>query len=175
MNKKDKLTLSIILFIIIILCAGADAVLIFGRSKGDDSYVEIEKKEYGSGTDNKAEFVSITDDDIYTEPGETSDYGDDGIDVSDSTDDDYIFPDSDTAYLEEDEVKELSKKELRLARNELYARHGYIFGDEELKEYFSGKDWYSPAIDGDDFKDSEYFNKYEIANRNLIKKIEAKK
>ena len=75
----------------------------------------------------------------------------------------------------ESEVKKLSKKELRYARNELYARHGYIFEDEELKNYFESKSWYTPSVAGEDFNDEEYFNEYEIANRNLIKKIEAKK
>ena len=88
---------------------------------------------------------------------------------------DYIFPDSDSRKLKKSEVKKLSKKELRYARNELYARHGYIFEDEELKDYFESKSWYTPSVAGEDFNDEEYFNEYEIANRNLIKKIEAKK
>lgn len=88
---------------------------------------------------------------------------------------DYIFPDSDSRKLKKSEVKKLSKKELRYARNELYARHGYIFEDEELKNYFESKSWYTPSVEGEDFNDEEYFNEYEIANRNLIKKIEAKK
>lgn len=98
-------------------------------------------------------------------------------DVQDTSENngDYIFPDSDSRKLKKSEVKKLSKKELRYARNELYARHGYIFKDEELKNYFESKSWYTPSVAGDDFNDEEYFNKYEIANRNLIKKIEAAK
>lgn len=95
--------------------------------------------------------------------------------ATDNSSDGYIFPKSDSAYLKKSQVKKLSAKKLRLARNELYARHGYIFKDEELYQYFSKKSWYHPTVDSDDFKDSEYFNKYEIANRNLIRKIESKK
>lgn len=90
-------------------------------------------------------------------------------------DSEYVFPDSDSRKLKKSEVKKLSKKELRYARNELYARHGYIFEDEELKSYFESKSWYTPSVKGEDFNDEDYFNEYEIANRDLIKKIESKK
>lgn len=43
----------------------------------------------------------------------------------------YIFPDSDSRYLTEEEVRKIDPGELRLARNELFARHGYIFQDED--------------------------------------------
>ena len=35
--------------------------------------------------------------------------------------------------------------ELDLMRNEVYARHGYIFGRPDLQEYFGGQPWYRPA------------------------------
>jgi len=34
--------------------------------------------------------------------------------------------------------------ELRLLRNEIFARKGYIFSDPELKKYFENKLWYNP-------------------------------
>lgn len=49
--------------------------------------------------------------------------------------DEYIFPDSDKRELENQEIQKLSKKEKRFARNEIYARHGYIFDDFKLSEY----------------------------------------
>jgi hypothetical protein len=36
----------------------------------------------------------------------------------------------------------LSAKQLRLLRNAVYARHGRVFDSKELKEYFSGYQWY---------------------------------
>jgi len=38
----------------------------------------------------------------------------------------------------------LSKRELRLLRNTVYAQHGYVFHDSELAEYFSQFEWYLP-------------------------------
>lgn len=88
---------------------------------------------------------------------------------------DYLFADSDSRYLTKKEVKKLSKRQLRLARNELYARHGYRFSDQELAAYFEKKSWYVGTIEREDFRDSEQFNKYEIANRDLILKYEQQK
>ena len=35
--------------------------------------------------------------------------------------------------------------QLRIARNEIYARNGRFFRDEELKAYFSKYSWYQPS------------------------------
>ncbi|RJS60615.1 YARHG domain-containing protein [Bacillus sp. PK3_68] len=56
----------------------------------------------------------------------------------------YLIPHSDYAYLTYDDLSGLSKSELRLARNEIYARHGYIFNSKDLQNYFSSQSWYSP-------------------------------
>lgn len=41
-----------------------------------------------------------------------------------------------------------------MARNEIYARHGRIFEDEELNEYFQSKSWYEGYLTADEFDDS---------------------
>lgn len=87
----------------------------------------------------------------------------------------YILPDSDRRYYKMKELKGLSAKKARLARNELFARHGRKFDDKELQAYFNSCSWYSGTIEPDDFKEENMFNKYEIANRNLIIKYETKK
>lgn len=54
----------------------------------------------------------------------------------------YILPDSDKKVLGEEDTANLSKDQLRLARNEIYARHGYVFKSADLQKYFSSKSWY---------------------------------
>ena len=88
------------------------------------------------------------------------------------TADGFIFPDSDSRYLSESELAGLSDWELRVARNELYARHGRKFKDTELQNYFNGCSWYNGTINPDDFNDETMFNKYEMANRDLIRGYE---
>ena len=87
----------------------------------------------------------------------------------------YIFPNSDSAYLTRDQVAALTPEQLRLARNEIYARHGRIFQDEGLAAYFSSKSWYQPLYDGASFDalGDSILNEYEIANRDLIQEYEA--
>ena len=60
---------------------------------------------------------------------------------------------------------ENSKKDLRLLRNLIYAKHGYKFKSEDLKEIFSAFDWYkeNPNFSEDDFS---YYEKH------LIEKIQ---
>lgn len=84
---------------------------------------------------------------------------------------DYVLPGSDMRYVSKEELKDFTADQCRLARNELYARHGRIFDDEFLQTYFSSKDWYSPSIATADFKES-MLNEYEIANRDLIVEYE---
>ena len=54
----------------------------------------------------------------------------------------------------------LSDRELKLARNEIYARRGYMFNDPEMAEYFGRKAWYKPSISAKDF-DESIFSKSE--------------
>ena len=49
-------------------------------------------------------------------------------------------------------LRGLSLHELRLLRNEIYARHGRVFKTPWLSQYFFGQAWYDPK---DDFKDED--------------------
>ncbi len=40
-------------------------------------------------------------------------------------------------------LENFDTKELRIMRNEIFARHGYIFKTSEMKVYFESQDWYS--------------------------------
>lgn len=51
----------------------------------------------------------------------------------------YILPDSDSRAYTYDELSSLSNDELRLAINEIYARHGRIFDAADLQNYFNSK------------------------------------
>ena len=66
------------------------------------------------------------------------------------TDDGYILLHSDSEELTVSDLKGLSAIELTYARNEIYARHGYVFQSPELNRYFEGMDWYEPdtSFDG---------------------------
>lgn len=84
---------------------------------------------------------------------------------------DYILPESNSRYLDISDLEGLTADECRLARNELYARHGRKFDDESLRAYFESKEWYEGTIDAKDF-DESVLNEYEFANRDLIVEYE---
>lgn len=69
-----------------------------------------------------------------------------GMDASE-----YILPDSDTRCLTEEDVTGLSEEEIRIALNEIYARHGRIFQSEDLNVYFASRSWYEPKYSAEEF------------------------
>lgn len=58
-----------------------------------------------------------------------------------------ILPDSDTRILAEGDIAALGPLQLRLARNEIYARKGRRFKNAVLRNHFSRFDWYRPTSD----------------------------
>lgn len=87
--------------------------------------------------------------------------------VKDST---YILQDSDKYRLTDAQLKKLTGHDLMLARNEIFARHGYVFKKEPFKSYFEGKSWYTP---NPSFKGSDsQLSSVEKYNIKLILKYE---
>ena len=90
----------------------------------------------------------------------------------DSETGDYVIPYSNTRYLTYEDLSGMNKGTLRVARNEIYARHGREFKAEDLQEYFGNKDWYYPLIPADEFNDN-MLSELERYNTKLIKDAEA--
>ncbi|MEY8337090.1 YARHG domain-containing protein [Lachnospiraceae bacterium 62-35] len=86
---------------------------------------------------------------------------------------DYILPDSAVRYLSSVELAGLSKDQLRLARNEIYARHGRTFSSEDLQNYFNSKSWYHGTVSPSNFN-GNILNDYEKKNLTLIQEEEKK-
>lgn len=59
---------------------------------------------------------------------------------------DYVIADSATRVIAEAELTKLSAWQLKVARNEVYARHGRPFVHKDLQCYFATKSWYE-AVD----------------------------
>lgn len=93
--------------------------------------------------------------------------------VAEPVAEEYIFANSQNEALDEDELWTKTKEELRLARNEIYARHGVIFGVEDLDSYFRSKSWYRPLMTLSDFMDSMELSMVEEGNISLISEVES--
>ena len=89
------------------------------------------------------------------------------LSAASESDSEYLLADSDSRYLTEDDLAGFTAEQCRLARNEIYARHGRRFKDPALQRYFDSLSWYNGTIEPTDFNDN-VFNSYERANCRLI-------
>ena len=74
-----------------------------------------------------------------------------------------LFPDSSVRRLGSEDIENLTRDQIQLAINELYARNGYDFGTESLRQHFDSFAWYAPDTDSMDvaasrMSDIEYDN-----------------
>ncbi len=82
-----------------------------------------------------------------------------------------IFPNSSYIYLTEEDLMNLDKDGLAIARNEIYARYGRKFGDANLQSYFDSATWYVGLTEPENFDDN-ILNECEKANVQLISGFE---
>lgn len=76
--------------------------------------------------------------------------------------------------LTKDDLKGLTSEECKIARNEIYARHGRKFKDQDIQTYFDTLDWYKGTISPEDFTEIN-LSDIEIANKDLIVSYEEEK
>jgi hypothetical protein len=80
----------------------------------------------------------------------------------------YIFAESQEKKLDESALIALKPEMLPFARNEIYARRGYVFTNKIYVDYFSKKSWYKP----DPSFSTKSFSDIENYNIDLIKYFE---
>ena len=93
------------------------------------------------------------------------------IKVSDTTpyvsSDTNFFP-SNTQYITASDLVGKSQHDVAMIRNEIYARHGYIFKTEPYKSYFNAQPWYV----ADPYFSEDRFNAIEKANKDFLVEYE---
>lgn len=125
------------------------------------------------------EAYAMSDDDIIGLYGLYTNYDitmqdDPGNEDMDGDYGDFVLQYSDSRYYTEEELSNYTKEDLRIARNEIYARHGRIFSSEDLQQYFNSKNWYYGYLNSDEFNES-VLNDYEKKNLVTIKTVEDRK
>jgi serine/threonine protein kinase len=78
------------------------------------------------------------------------------------------YPEASTRYLTEADLINLSKQQLQIMRNEVFARHGYIFKTPSMSDYFNQQSWYQPTHNDV----SSLLTEIEETNLDLIKEYE---
>lgn len=127
--------------------------------EASENGLEIAEEEEVEDKDTDAEEAAMNSDEFIEEEEEVEEPSE------------YIIENSDTRYITKDDLIGMTAEECRLARNELYARHGRKFDDEGLQSYFEACSWYHGFIEASDFQES-MLNDIEIANRDLIVEYE---
>jgi len=160
-NNNSKIIIILISIIVFVLCVGGIFLylntLTYNTPKKDNETIENKEKDKNQKEVDK----DLTD---------NQDEKDDNLEnVSD-----YILMDSNSRYISKSELYNLTQQELKLARNELYARYGYIFESEDLRLYFTSKSWYTPLVSKKNFNE-DVLNDYEKSNRDMIVEYEKEK
>ena len=81
-----------------------------------------------------------------------------------------LYP-SDLVYMEEEDFKDYPPILLHILKNEIYARHGYIFQNEDLNNYFRGMIWYTPQYAPGEF-DVSVFGEVEVHNLDILARLD---
>jgi hypothetical protein len=83
----------------------------------------------------------------------------------------YVFAGSADRLVADGELRGLSDKDLCIARNEIFARHGLIFQSPPLRDYFESQPWYSAETSNQASVEAA-FNSFERQNVARVKAVE---
>ncbi len=79
-----------------------------------------------------------------------------------------LYPQASQVLLSPSDLSSFSRYDLKIMRNEIYARHGFIFKTPEMKSYFSQQFWYKGQYNNV----TSMLSTIEKQNIELIKKYE---
>jgi len=80
------------------------------------------------------------------------------------------YPQASDRLLTREDVENMDAWELKIMRNEIFARYGYIFKSPEMRDYFKYEKWYVPTYDNVD----NMLTDVEKKNIELIKRYESR-
>ncbi|MFW6015940.1 MAG: YARHG domain-containing protein [bacterium] len=120
-----------------------------------------------SGHCKKDGFEKVTNNTIYIKNGETHILFKKNTNVSRNRDE-YIFDFSSDRKITMEDLNNMDSNLIPYARNEIFARHGYMFQTEKYREYFSDRSWYHPNPNFD----ANILNEVERYNVDFIKRYE---
>lgn len=180
----EKLTVWIITFMILAIAAMKLNILKFddvSEGKENKKVSERDINEYKKQikdmendvtSEESSEDLDYYDDSDLSEDDYDSDLDEDSDNYSDSSEEnEYVLPDSAKRKLKKSDLKGLSKEELRIARNEIYARHGRMFDDKKLQKYFASQSWYEGTVPASEFSE-DVLSSVEKKNVAFIRQFE---
>ncbi len=143
----------------------------FPMPKRKEAQPEQTQQEAGQisdsqGTQSENGYVQGSEGMVTPETGFEEDY------YEDVQDNGGLWPWTNYQKVSKQDLGGLSDWDLDLMRNEIYARHGYIFNRQDLRSYFESQSWYFPA---GLYENREQVNKSVEQQLNSIEKYNAEK
>ena len=166
-KKMDKKLITLFAGVGALVLLALAGVLVLGNLNKQDDDKNKQPSIEQNMSDESDEDEAIVEDDAQDESDDTEE--------TVTLDSGYILPNSDKEKLTRADLAGLTKEQLRLARNEIYARHGMIFGVEDLDTYFATKSWYKAKYSFSDFEDAVEMSIVEEQNVILIQQVEKEK
>lgn len=154
----------VLIALLAMLVAGGAVALLYERS---------EKGEPTSTTrqiDSQVTSATPIQGDTATTVRPRSQTKDEGVQRRENTNNSWPgkYPEGSARLLTVNDIAGKSAWELNIMRNEIYARHGYIFKDPELRRYFESQSWYRPInqdvtymISGIEKENAAFIKRYE--------------
>lgn len=180
----EKLTVWIITFMILAIAAMKLNILKLDDVSEDKENKKVSERDINEykkqikdmkndvTSEESSEDVDYYDDSDLSEDDYDSDLDEDSDNYSDSSEEnEYVLPDSAKRKLKKSDLKGLSKEELRIARNEIYARHGRMFDDKKLQKYFDSQSWYDGTVHASEFSE-DVLSSVEKKNVAFIRQFE---
>lgn len=180
----EKLTVWIITFMILAIAAMKLNILKLDDVSEDKENKKVSERDINEykkqikdmendvTSEESLEDLDNYDDSDLSEDDYDSDLDEDSDNYSDSSEEnEYVLPDSANRKLKKSDLKGLSKEELRVARNEIYARHGRKFDDKKLQKYFDSQSWYEGTVPASEFSE-DVLSSVEKKNVAFIRQFE---
>lgn len=153
----------------------ATAFLINACSSNDDSKIkELEAKLNEQQEQLAQEKEQLLKDELEQKERELEELKSQNQKASNSTQPNFYargkgtYPQASERRLSYEDIEGLSAWDLKIMRNEIFARHGYIFKTSDMIDYFRYETWYRPM-----YSDvSARLSAIERANVNYIKSFE---
>lgn len=176
-SKKPLIVAVVAAVVVLIAVIVLVVVFVFGNSKQETQDSGAEPiRGYTSVQEMENAKVSQNDNTNSDQTGQNKQSGSTGkSDDAINSPNGYILSESDTRYYSESELNALTDYELYLARNEIYARHGREFKNQDLQNYFKNKDWYTGRYSPDSFDSIVTLNDFEKKNADAMLAIEKRR
>lgn len=165
-NKSNRFKLIIILSVSLVIVA---AVTVLGIIFVPKMFDNDKSNEIQSTAASDAQITTAITEPATTQP--TTAEPTTQVPTTKPQEDKQLLPDSSTVKLSQSDLTDLSKSELELARNEIYARRGRKFKTDYIQQYFDSQSWYKGTIEPEDFLEN-MLSEIEKYNVKLISDYE---